>query len=79
LHNTDTGRHYCRNPKCRSKLPAPVANEREAFCTRGCYIGFHRTRCLVCEAKMERKTEQVPQRFEGRSRLRPLPYSPRRH
>jgi hypothetical protein len=57
LHNTDTGRHYCRNPKCRSKLPASVANEREAFCTRGCYLGFHRTRCLVCEAKMERKTE----------------------
>ena len=27
-------RHYCRNPKCRSKLPKPVSNEREAFCAR---------------------------------------------
>ncbi len=45
-------RHFCRNPRCRSKLPAPVSNLREAFCTRGCYLGFHRTRCLVCEGKM---------------------------
>jgi hypothetical protein len=29
-------RHRCRNPKCRSKLPKPVANEHHAFCTRGC-------------------------------------------
>ena len=26
-------RHYCRNPKCRSKLKAPIANTREAFCS----------------------------------------------
>ena len=65
--------HYCRNPKCRSKLPEPVANEREAFCARGCHSGFYRKRCLVCEAPMERRTErqlvmwqtQVPQRFAG--------------
>jgi hypothetical protein len=50
-------RHYCRNPRCRSKLPAPVANARDAFCTRGCHSGFYRTRRLVCEAKMERRTE----------------------
>jgi hypothetical protein len=50
-------RHMCRNPKCRSKLPAPVANEREAFCARGCHSGFYRKRCLVCEAPMERRTE----------------------
>jgi hypothetical protein len=52
-----TLRHYCRNPRCRSRLPAPVAKAREAFCTRGCHCGFYRTRCLVCEAKMERRTE----------------------
>ena len=34
-------RHMCRNPKCRSKLPAPVPNEREAFCARGCYQSFY--------------------------------------
>ena len=31
-------RHRCRNPRCRSKLPAPVANAREAFCTREALI-----------------------------------------
>jgi hypothetical protein len=49
-------RHFCRNPRCRSKLPTPVCNEREAFCTRGCHSQFYRSRCVVCEAKMERKT-----------------------
>jgi hypothetical protein len=46
-------RHRCRNPKCRSKLPAPVANEREAFCSRGCHASFYRKRCLVCERAIE--------------------------
>ena len=51
-------RHYCRNPRCRMKLPEPISNPREAFCTRGCHTQFYRKRCLVCEAPMERKTEQ---------------------
>ena len=42
-------RHQCRNPKCRSKLQAPVTNQREGFCCRGCYSSFYRTRCRVCE------------------------------
>jgi hypothetical protein len=50
-------RHYCRNLRCRSKLPAPVANLRSAFCTKGCHSGFYRKRCLVCEGEMVRKTE----------------------
>jgi hypothetical protein len=50
-------RHMCRSPRCRSKLPAPVSNPREAFCTRGCHSSFYRKRCLVCEQPMERKTE----------------------
>jgi hypothetical protein len=50
-------RHYCRNPRCRSKLTTPVVNEREAFCCRGCHTQFYRTRCLACENVMERKTE----------------------
>ena len=74
-------RHYCRNPRCRSKLPAPVTNAREAFCTRGCHRGFYRTRCLVCEAKMGRRTENaadlrqtsMPQRFAGTPKPWPLP------
>src|SRR5262249_43364250 len=42
-------RHYCRNLKCRSKLPAPIENVRKAFCCRSCHSAFYRTRCLVCE------------------------------
>jgi hypothetical protein len=49
-------RHYCRNPKCRSKLPSPVENPREAFCARGCYRSFYLKRCVVCEGPIERKT-----------------------
>jgi hypothetical protein len=30
-----TLRHHCRNAKCHSKLPAPIASERKAFCCRG--------------------------------------------
>jgi hypothetical protein len=49
-------RKMCRNPKCRSKLPAPVSNAREAFCCRGCYSSFYLHRCIVCEDKIERTT-----------------------
>jgi len=50
-------RKRCRNPRCRSKLPTPVENEHHAFCTRGCYESFYRTRCRVCEADL-RKTSK---------------------
>jgi hypothetical protein len=40
-------RHYCRNPRCQSKLPTPVFNSREAFCTKGCHSSFYRRRCLI--------------------------------
>ena len=43
------GRFYCRNPRCRCKLPAPIGNLHRAFCTRGCYTSFYLKRCLVCE------------------------------
>lgn len=55
---TEELRHYCRNTRCRSRLPAPVANPREAFCTRGCHGAFYRSRCVVCEDPTERKTER---------------------
>jgi len=51
---TEKLRHYCRNPKCRARLPRPVSNEREAFCTRGCHTSFYRHRCLICEQPIER-------------------------
>jgi hypothetical protein len=51
-------RRYCRCARCRSKLPKPVSNPREAFCCRGCHKQFYRSRCLICEGPMERKTER---------------------
>ena len=54
---SETLRHLCRNPRCRSKLKAPVENLREAFCARGCHTQFYRKRCIVCEQPMERKRE----------------------
>src|SRR5262249_54483317 len=47
-------RHYCRNLKCRSRLPEPVENEHRAFCTRGCYKRFYRNRCRVCERDLRK-------------------------
>ena len=48
-------RKRCRHKRCRMKLPTPVDNPHKAFCTRGCYEGFYRNRCRVCEADL-RKT-----------------------
>jgi hypothetical protein len=42
-------RHYCRNLRCRSKLPTPIDNPHKAFCVRGCHAQFYRRRCVVCE------------------------------
>jgi hypothetical protein len=48
---TENLRRRCR--KCKGKLPTPASNEREAFCCRGCYEQFYRTRCRVCECAIE--------------------------
>jgi hypothetical protein len=50
-------RHYCRNPRCRSKLTEPVDSDRRAFCSRGCHTTFYRHRCIVCEKPITRTTE----------------------
>jgi hypothetical protein len=50
---TQTLRHYCRNPRCRSKLPSPTSDLRKAFCTRGCHSSFYLKRCMVCEKSIE--------------------------
>jgi hypothetical protein len=31
---------------CRMRLPTPTSNEKEAFCTKGCYQSFYLHRCL---------------------------------
>jgi hypothetical protein len=56
-------RHYCRNLKCRSKLPAPIENVRKAFCCRGCHSAFYRTRCLVCEKEAVMNAPAPPTSF----------------
>jgi hypothetical protein len=61
-------RHYCRNPRCRSKLSTPVANAREAFCARGCFESFYRSHCRVCDATIKRRTEH--QKFCRRPRCK---------
>jgi hypothetical protein len=50
---TQTLRHYCRNPRCRSKLPSPASDPLKAFCTRGCHSSFYLKRCVVCEKPIE--------------------------
>ncbi len=49
-------RHSCR--LCRTKLAEPTENLRRAFCARGCYRSFYRSRCRVCEVAIRRKNEQ---------------------
>ena len=79
LYNPNTDRrqdhlrHRCRNPRCRGKLPEPVSNSREAFCTRGCYSQFYRKRCLVCEKAIEqpsRGTRLICEKAKCRSAWR---------
>jgi hypothetical protein len=62
-------RHYCRNLRCRSKLRAPVANPREAFCVRGCHTSFYLHRCLVCERPVEER-RKVCKRAKCKSALK---------
>lgn len=72
-------RHYCRNLKCRSKLPAPADNPRRAFCCRGCFDSFYRSRCRVCEAAIRRKNEQqrtcINRKCKAELRRFPLAYT----
>jgi hypothetical protein len=59
-------RTYCRNPRCRSKLREPVDNPHAAFCCRGCWLQYHRSRCAVCEGEFERKNKAQHQYLCGR-------------
>jgi hypothetical protein len=55
-HNSE--RKRCRNLHCRMKLPAPVDNEHQAFCCRGCYKSFYLNRCRVCEADLRKRAKR---------------------
>jgi hypothetical protein len=77
---TQTLRHYCRNPRCRSKLPSPASDPRKAFCTAGCHSSFYLKRCIVCEndkpagSTARRKLCRRP-KCEGRYRKNSAHYS----
>ena len=77
---TQTLRQYCRNPRCRSKLPSPASDPHKAFCTRGCHSSFYLKRCLVCEnnkpagSTARRKLCRRP-KCEGRYRKNNAHYS----
>ncbi len=51
-------RTRCRNPKCGARLELPVANRRDAFCSRSCEVAFYGCRCRVCEALLSKKTKR---------------------
>jgi hypothetical protein len=50
-------RYRCRNLRCRCKLPTPVTDERDAFCTRTCFASHYRSKCLVCGRAFARKRD----------------------
>ena len=64
-------RHYCRNARCRDRLKEPVENARAAFCSEGCYTGFYRLHCLVCEEPFKRTspTQKLCSRRKCRENL----------
>jgi hypothetical protein len=51
-------RHHCRNPRCRMKLKEPVENPHKAFCTSGCHSSFYRSRCIVCEQPIMKRSSR---------------------
>jgi hypothetical protein len=75
---TEPLRHMCRNPRCRSRLPQPVDNERRAFCTFGCHTAFYRKHCLVCEQPIQQPkgggVRSLCKRAKCRSEYRRFPH-----
>ena len=70
-------RHFCRHD--RTKLAEPTDNPRRAFCCRGCFNSFYRSRCRVCESPVRRRTEWqktcIDRRCKAEMRRFPLVYS----
>jgi hypothetical protein len=86
----DKLRFRCRNPRCRGNLKDATDNPRHAFCCEGCYVGFYRLYCAVCEEpsrrtsptqklctrrKCRREYSRDPSRYAGPWALKtPTPY-----
>jgi hypothetical protein len=67
-HLPDRVYHYCRC--CRPKLPTPVSNSHQAFCTPGCHVSFYLRRCLVCEGYRGKFTRKLCHKPACRSEYR---------
>jgi hypothetical protein len=50
-------RTRCRNPRCGCKIKEPTSNPKAAFCAKGCFTSFYRSRCIVCERSYRRTRE----------------------
>jgi hypothetical protein len=57
-----TARVYCRNSRCRTKLPVPTDNEHKAFCSPYCYNQFFHWKCAVCEDPIPRGRHSKPRK-----------------
>jgi hypothetical protein len=64
----DKLRHRCRNPRCRANLKQTTDNPRRAFCCAGCFEGFYRLYCAVCEEPIRRTSPT--QKLCGRRKCR---------
>jgi hypothetical protein len=69
-------RVFCRNQRCRSKLPEPTHSDRNAFCSKFCCTQFYRSRCVICEEPMQRTNgrQMTCRRRACRNALRRRPY-----
>ena len=68
-------RRRCRDPRCGAQLKKPTNNLHHAFCSPGCHAGYHRNRCIVCEAKLPPgpSNREICRRAECRAELRKYP------
>ena len=68
-------RIYCRNERCRLKLPEQRENPHSALCCKGCFEQFYKRKCIVCESEIERTANNrlLCKRSRCRNELRNWP------
>ena len=68
-------RIYCRNERCRLKLPEQRENPHSAFCCKGCFEQFYKCKCIVCESEIKRTANNwlLCKRSRCRNELRNWP------
>jgi hypothetical protein len=75
VHHGGFVRRRCRNPRCGGKLKRETNNARNAFCSRGCWEGYYKNRCVVCERALPPgpANRQICRRRQCRQELRKYP------